>query len=79
MNIGVVFKGIGCFKGTFSLQAKDDVKLYHLLPRGIGYALQEPTIRIFLKWAGKTTKNTNYWHHMGYACACTMQDLTKYS
>ena len=37
-----VFKGIGCFKGMFSLQIKDDVKPYQALPKGVAYALQGP-------------------------------------
>ena len=34
-----VFTGIGCFKGTFSLQVKDDVKAYQVQLRHI--AVQE--------------------------------------
>ena len=37
-----VFTGIGCFKGTFSLQVKDDMKPYQMPPRCITYVLQEP-------------------------------------
>ena len=36
------FAGIGCFKGTFSLQDTDGVKPYKVPPRYIAYALQEP-------------------------------------
>ena len=39
---GEVFNGIGCFKGTFSLQLKLDSMPYHMLPRCITYALQKP-------------------------------------
>ena len=39
---GEVFNGIGCFKGTFSLQLKLDSKPYQALPRCIAYALQKP-------------------------------------
>ena len=37
-----VFKGIGCFKGTFSLQLKPDSKPYHAPLRHVAYALQKP-------------------------------------
>ena len=37
-----VFTGIGCFKGTFSLQVIDNVKGYKVLPMYVTYALQEP-------------------------------------
>ena len=37
-----VFNGIGCFKGTFSLQLKPDSKLYQAPPRCVVYALQKP-------------------------------------
>ena len=37
-----VFNGIGCFKGTFSLQLKPDSKLYQAPPRCVAYALQTP-------------------------------------
>ena len=33
-----VFTGIGCFKGTFSLQVKDAVKPYQAPPNCIAYA-----------------------------------------
>ena len=36
-----LFTGIGYFKGTFSLQVKDDAKSYKLPPGNIGYVLQE--------------------------------------
>ena len=36
-----VFTGIGCFKGTFSLQTKDDVKSYQAPPRHATYALKK--------------------------------------
>ena len=38
----MVFNGIGCFEGTFSLQLKLDSKPYHVPPRCIAYALQKP-------------------------------------
>ena len=39
---GDVFNGIGCFKGTFSLQLKPDSKLYQVPLRHVVYALQKP-------------------------------------
>ena len=39
---GEVFKGIGCFKGTFSLQLKPNSKPYQVPPRCIAYVLQKP-------------------------------------
>ena len=36
-----VFNGIGCFKGTFSLQLKLDSKPYQVPPRHVAYALQK--------------------------------------
>ena len=36
-----VFNGIGCFKGTFSLQLKPDSKPYQVPPRCVAYALQK--------------------------------------
>ena len=41
-TFGDVFNGIGCFKGTFSLQLKPDSKLYQVPPRHVAYALQKP-------------------------------------
>ena len=38
---GDVFNGIGCFKGTFSLQLKPDSKPYQAPPRCVAYALQK--------------------------------------
>ena len=38
---GDVFNGIGCFKGTFSLQLKPDSKLYQTPPRHVVYVLQK--------------------------------------
>ena len=35
-----VFKGIGCFKGTFALQTKPDIKQYQAPPSCVAYALQ---------------------------------------
>ena len=37
-----VFTGIGCFKGTFSLQLKPDSKPYQAPPRCVAYVLQKP-------------------------------------
>ena len=37
-----MFNGIGCFKGTFSLQLKPDSKPYQAPPRCVVYALQKP-------------------------------------
>ena len=34
-----VFNGIGCFKGTFSLQLKPDSKPYQVPPRHVAYVL----------------------------------------
>ena len=39
---GKVFNGIGCFKGTFSLQLTPDSKPYQVPPRSIAYVLQKP-------------------------------------
>ena len=39
---GNVFNGIGCFKGTFSLQLKPDSKPYQASPRHVAYVLQKP-------------------------------------
>ena len=38
---GKVFNGIGCFKGTFSLQPILDSKPYQAPPRCIAYVLQK--------------------------------------
>ena len=35
-----VFTLISCFKGTFSLQVKNDTKPYHAFPKHIIYAVQ---------------------------------------
>ena len=40
-KFGNVFNGIGCFKGTFSLQLKPDSKPYQVPPRHVAYALQK--------------------------------------
>ena len=37
-----IFKGVGYFKGTFSLQLKSDSKPYQVPPRHVAYALQKP-------------------------------------
>ena len=37
-----IHSGIGCFKGTLSLQLKPDSKLYQVPPRHVVYALQKP-------------------------------------
>ena len=37
-----VFNGIGCFKGTFSLQLKPDNRPYQVPPRCVAYVLQKP-------------------------------------
>ena len=39
---GNVFNGIGCFRGTFSLQLKPDSKPYQPPPRHVAYVLQKP-------------------------------------
>ena len=39
---GKVFNSIGCFKGTLSLQLKQDSKPYQAPPRHVAYALQKP-------------------------------------
>ena len=44
-----VFNGIGCFKGTFSLQLKPDSKPYQAPPGHMAYALQKP-FKKELKW-----------------------------
>ena len=41
-TFGNVFNGIGCFKGTFSLQLKPDNKPYQVPPRHVAYVLQKP-------------------------------------
>ena len=41
-NVFDVFIGIGCFKGTFSLQLKSDSKPYQVPLRHIPYVLQKP-------------------------------------
>ena len=50
-----MFTVIGCFKGTFSLQVKDDAKPYQTLPRCIVNVLQEPF--------KKSWKDSKYWCH----------------
>ena len=40
-TFGDVFNGIGCFKGTFSLQLKPDSKPYQAPPRCVVYLLQK--------------------------------------
>ena len=37
-----VLKGNQCFKGTFSIQVKDDAKPYQMSLRHVAYALQVP-------------------------------------
>ena len=39
---GNIFTTIGCFKGAFSLQVKDDSKQYASFLRYVAYTLQEP-------------------------------------
>ena len=41
-RFGEVFNGIGCFKGTFSLQFKPDSKPYQAPSRCVAYGLQKP-------------------------------------
>ena len=41
-TFGDIFNGIGCFKGTFSLQLKPDSKPYQAPPRYVAYVLQKP-------------------------------------
>ena len=41
-RFGNIFNGIGCFKGTFSLQLKPDSKPFQAPPRCVAYALWEP-------------------------------------
>ena len=40
-KFGNVFNGIGCFKGTFSLQLMPDSKPYQVPPRHVAYVLQK--------------------------------------
>ena len=40
-KFGDMFNGIGCFKGTFSLQLKPNSKPYQVPPRCMAYALQK--------------------------------------
>ena len=37
LEFNVVFKSVGCFKGTFSIEAKDAVKSYHASPKCVAY------------------------------------------
>ena len=41
-KFGDVFNGIGCFKGTFSLQLKPNSRPYQAPPRHVEYVLQKP-------------------------------------
>ena len=41
-TFGNLFNGIGCFKGTFSLQFKPNSKQYQAPPKHVAYALQKP-------------------------------------
>ena len=41
-TFGNIFNGIGCFKGTFSLQLKPDSMSYQAPPRHVAYMLQKP-------------------------------------
>ena len=41
-TFGDMFNGIGCFKGTFSLQLKPNSKPYQVPPRRVAYVLQKP-------------------------------------
>ena len=41
-TFGDAFNGIGCFKGTFSLQLKPDSKPYQVPPRHVAYVLKKP-------------------------------------
>ena len=40
-NFSDIFPWIGCFKGTFTIQVKDDVKPYQVLPSHVANALQQ--------------------------------------
>ena len=40
-RFGDIFNGIGCFKGTFSLQLKPDSKPYQAPSRHVAHVLQE--------------------------------------
>ena len=44
-----VFPGIGYFTGIFSLHVKENTMPYHVLPRHVVYAFQEP-FRKELEW-----------------------------
>ena len=41
-KFGDISNGIGCFKGTFSLQLKPDSKPYQVPPKHVVYVLQKP-------------------------------------
>ena len=41
-RFGIIFNGIGHFKGMFSLQLKPNSKPYQAPPRHVAYALQKP-------------------------------------
>ena len=58
MNIDMCFAGIGCFKGTVSLQVRDDVKPYQVWQRCLAYALQEP-----FKKEMEILHYYQYWHN----------------
>ena len=49
-----VFAWIRCYKGTFPLWIKDDMKLYHVLPRHVPCTLKEP-----LRKEQKTKRTTD--------------------
>ena len=40
-TFGNIFNGIGCFKGTFSLQLKPNSKPYQMPPKCVAYVLQK--------------------------------------
>ena len=49
----LMFNGIGCFKGTLSLQLKPDSKPYQVPPRHLAYVLQK-LFKEELDWLQKT-------------------------
>ena len=52
-----VFTGTRCFRGTLTLQVRDDVKSYQVLPRHIAYASMHH--KNHSKRARKTTRVPN--------------------
>ena len=54
-NYSDVSAGIGCFKGTFSLQIQDEVKAYKVPARHVGHC----TTRTIQKGTKEATRSTD--------------------